>query len=138
MHKGFLKTGALLAALAVILGAFAAHALRDLVSERAVATFETAVRYQFYHAFALIITGMLYQNFRFKSILWSGYFFIAGIILFSGSLYCMAIVQGMVQPGYKWLGPLTPFGGLCFIIGWVLLCVSFFRHKEVTSFSGKV
>jgi uncharacterized membrane protein YgdD (TMEM256/DUF423 family) len=138
MHKGFLKTGALLAAMAVILGAFAAHALRDMVSEKAVATFETAVRYQFYHAFALIITGILFQNFRFKSLRWAGYLFIAGIILFSGSLYCLSLVQAAVQPGYKWLGPLTPLGGLCFIAGWVLLCVGFFRHKEVTSFSGKV
>lgn len=138
MHKGFLKTGTLLAALAVVLGAFAAHALRDMVSEKAVAIFETAVRYQFYHAFALIVTGILYSHFRFKTILLAGYFFIAGIALFSGSLYCLSLVQAAVQPGYKWLGPLTPLGGLCFIAGWVLLCISFYKHKEVTSFSGKV
>lgn len=138
MHKGFLKTGTILAALAVVLGAFAAHALKDMVSERAVATFETAVRYQFYHAFALIITGMLYQNFRFKSLTWAGYLFIIGIILFSGSLYGLSLLQATVQPGFKWLGPLTPLGGLCFIGGWLLLCLGFFRHKEVTSFSGKV
>ncbi|MCP9753275.1 DUF423 domain-containing protein [Ferruginibacter sp. HRS2-29] len=129
MHKGFLKTAALLGALSVILGAFAAHGLKDMVSERSVATFETAVRYQFYHTFALFIAAIVYRDNRSRLVVWAGYLFIAGIVLFSGSLYGLAVVQGMVIPGYKWLGPVTPIGGVAFITGWVLLFLSFWRSK---------
>lgn len=127
MHKGFLKTAAILAILSVGLGAFAAHSLKGSVSERAIATFETAVRYQFYHVFALFITAIVYAKFPYAFVKWAGYFFIAGIIFFSGSLYALAFVQAAVQPGFKWLGPMTPVGGLFFIVGWSLLCISFFR-----------
>ena len=128
MHKGFLKIGAITALLTVVLGAFAAHSLKGTISDHAIATFETAVRYQFYHAFALLITGMLYKEFNFKTTIWAGRLFITGIILFSGSLYCLTAVQAAVQPGYKWIGAITPFGGLCFIGGWLLLMISFFRR----------
>ena len=129
MHKGFLKVAAVAGLLSVVLGAFAAHSLKDMISDHAVATFETGVRYQFYHAFALLAVGILYKDFKFKTMVWAGRFFIAGIILFSLSLYVLAIVQGMVQPGYKWLGIVTPFGGLCFIAGWLLLFISFFKKN---------
>jgi uncharacterized membrane protein YgdD (TMEM256/DUF423 family) len=128
MHKGFLRTGAVLAVLSVGLGAFAAHALKDMISEYAISTFETGVRYQFYHVFALMITGILYKDFKVRGMLWAGGFFIAGIILFSGSLYCLATVQAAVKPGYRWIGAVTPVGGLCFITGWVLLFVSLFKR----------
>jgi len=130
MHKGFLKTAALLGALSVILGAFAAHGLKNMISERSVATFETAVRYQFYHVFALFIVAIIYKENRSGLVVWSGWFFILGILLFSGSLYGLTIVQGMVLPGYKWLGPVTPIGGAAFITGWILLFLSFWRSKQ--------
>jgi len=129
MHKGFLKTGAIIGLLSVVLGAFAAHKLKDMISDHAIATFETGVRYQFYHAFALIITGILYKDFKFNTTAWAGRLFIAGIILFSGSLYCLSVVQAMVNPGYKWIGAITPFGGICFIAGWFLLFLSFFKKN---------
>ena len=128
MHKGFLKTAAILAALSVVLGAFAAHALKDLVSANAVSTFETAVRYQFYHVFALFITAIVYKDFPFGTTLFAGRFFIVGIILFCGSLYVLTFLQAVVMPGYRWVGAITPLGGVAFISAWVLLFISFFKR----------
>ena len=129
MHKGFLKIAAITGLLSVVLGAFAAHSLKNMVSNHAIATFETAVRYQFYHAFALLAVGILYKDLPFKTMLWAGRFFIAGIILFSGSLYALAFVQAAVRPGYNWIGAITPFGGVCFITGWLLMFIAFFRKN---------
>lgn len=116
MHKKFIMTAAFVAALAVILGAFGAHALKEKLSPESLQTFETGVRYQFYHAFALLAVGILYKDFTAKLLQWAGTLFICGIILFSGSLYVLTGVQSM-----KWIGAVTPFGGLCFIIGWLLM-----------------
>jgi uncharacterized membrane protein YgdD (TMEM256/DUF423 family) len=123
MHKGFIKTAAILGALSVLLGAFAAHYLKTQISDNAVNIFETGVRYQFYHVFALLAAGILYKDFPNKFIKWSGIFFIVGIILFSGSLYCLMYITGAVMPGYKWIGAITPIGGLSFILGWILLLI---------------
>ncbi|MDQ2720821.1 MAG: DUF423 domain-containing protein [Bacteroidota bacterium] len=130
MHKGFLKTAALLGAISVGLGAFAAHSLKGTVSDYAFEIFETAVRYQFYHVFALLITGILYKGFPGKLLKWSGKLFILGIILFSGSLYVLAFIKAAVMPGYNWLGAITPFGGLCFIIGWICLFLSISKKRS--------
>ena len=130
MHKGFIKTAAILGLLSVALGAFAAHALKELLSDYAVNIFETGVRYQFYHVFALFTAGILYKDFPNKFIKWSGIFFIAGIILFSGSLYFLTYVKGAVLPGYKWIGPITPIGGLSFILGWLFLFIGCFKNKK--------
>lgn len=121
MHKGYIKTAAILGALSVALGAFAAHTLKGAVSDYALEIFETSVRYQFYHVFALLAVGILYKEFPNKAILWAGRLFIAGIILFSGSLYILAAIKAAVQPGYNWIGAITPLGGLCFILGWIFL-----------------
>ncbi len=121
MHKNFLNIAAILGLLAVALGAFAAHGLKSYVSAQAVATFETGVRYQFYHVFALIAVAILYKEF--PSIKIAGWLFIVGIIFFSGSLYALTIVQAMVLSGFKWLGPITPIGGLFFIAGWLFLFI---------------
>ena len=126
MHRTFLKTAALLGAFSVAMGAFAAHALKDLVSEYAIGIFETAVRYQFYHVFALLAVGMLYERFGGSMLKWAGRFF---IIVFSGSLYALAVVKGAVLPGFNWLGPITPLGGLCFILGWVFLFISLLKKE---------
>lgn len=130
MHKGFLKTAALLGALSVGMGAFAAHALKELLSQRVLVTFETAVRYQFYHLLALALVAILYAAFPNKRMVAAGWLFIAGIIIFCGSLYMLCYVQATVQPGYKWLGPITPFGGLAFIAGWVMLFLATFSKKN--------
>jgi len=130
MHKTFLKTSVIFAALSVIVGAYTAHKLRGTVSDQAYYIFETAVRYQFYHAIALLFTGILYKQFPFKTTLWAGRFFIIGIFLFCGSLYILGWAKAAVKPGYEWLGPITPFGGLCFILGWVLLFIAFFKKTS--------
>jgi uncharacterized membrane protein YgdD (TMEM256/DUF423 family) len=121
MHKGYLRTAALLGAFSVAMGAFAAHSLKQSVSAYAVEIFETSVRYQFYHAFALLIAGILFKEFPGKLLKWAGIFFITGIILFCGSLYVLTFIKAAVLPGYKWVGAITPLGGLCFIAGWICL-----------------
>jgi len=130
MHKGFIKTAAILGVLAVALGAFAAHALKERISDYAVNIFETGVRYQFYHVFALLVAGILYKEFPNRFIKWAGILFITGIILFSGSLYCLMYIKGAVMPGYKWIGAITPIGGLAFILGWLTLFIGCFAKSN--------
>lgn len=129
MHKGFLKTAFILGALSVALGAFGAHALKDLVSQRVVVTFETAVRYQFYHLFALLFTAVLFKEFNNGWMKAAGYFFIGGMVLFCGSLYMLCYVQALVLPGYTWLGPVTPIGGVAFIAGWMSMFIAVLKKK---------
>lgn len=129
MHRRFLKTGIFIATLSVLLGAFAAHTLKNLVSDYALEIFETGVRYQFYHAFALILSGILYKEYPGSLLRWAGNLFLTGIILFSGSLYCLAVIKGAVIPGYNWIGAVTPFGGLCFIAGWICLFIGISQKK---------
>jgi len=123
MHTYFLKMAALLGAVSVAAGAFGAHALKQLLNDKYLAVFETAVRYQFYHVFALIAVGILFRDFPNSYLLWSGRLFCFGILIFSGSLYLMTMLEAMGQHGFKWLGAITPIGGLCLIAGWVLLAV---------------
>jgi uncharacterized membrane protein YgdD (TMEM256/DUF423 family) len=121
MHKRFLLTGAAFAALAVILGAFGAHSLKQIVSPETVNTFQTGVQYQMYHAFALLATGIIAAQYSGKLIRWAGTCFITGIILFSGSLYVLTLLKATDSVGLNGIGIITPFGGLFFIAGWVLL-----------------
>jgi uncharacterized membrane protein YgdD (TMEM256/DUF423 family) len=121
MHRGFLMTGFLFGATAVILGAFGAHALRQIVQPEAASVFETGIRYQFYHTFALIVTAILYEKFPGKRILFAGYFFIVGMVLFCSSLYMLTFLKATGYVGMKSIGLVTPFGGLFFIVGWISL-----------------
>ena len=121
MDKRFLSISFLLGALAVALGAFGAHALKEMVDERAIETYQTSVQYHFYHVIALAITGLLLRS---GTSVWykrAGYLFIAGIIIFSGSLYTMTFLKAAAVDGVNWLGAITPIGGLCFIVGWLCL-----------------
>lgn len=127
MYKPFLITAALLAAIAVALGAFGAHALKEKLQATELAIYETGVRYQFYHVFALLITGILYASFSNNSMLWSGRLFIAGIVLFSGSLYALTYILSTGQDQWKWIGAITPIGGLCFISGWIMMVMSIIK-----------
>ena len=122
MHKGYIKTAAFLGAISVMLGAFAAHKLKQIVSEQAVTIFETAVRYQFYHVFALALTAVMYKDFPNKLISASGILFMLGILFFSGSLYILTYITANNIIGLDWIGAITPIGGLFFIVGW--LCLS--------------
>ena len=110
MHKGFLVTASIFGALSVVLGAFGAHALKKIVSPESVATFETGVRYQFYHTFALLAVAILYQSFPGKWMTGAGWLFIVGIILFSGSLYALTALKATNAVGLRGIGIITPFG----------------------------
>ena len=125
MHKGFLKLAFLFAATAVMLGSFGAHGLKKIISETSLQTFETGVRYQFYHAFGLMIAAILFKDFQQKRTRIACWLFIDGIILFSGSLYLLAITEGK----YPFIGAFTPIGGVCFIVGWILLFASASNKK---------
>ncbi len=130
MHKSFLKAGAITAALSVALGAFAAHGLKSVVNTEALAIFETAVRYQFYHAFALLLAGILSNYFFGRLIIWAGNLFLAGIIIFCGSLYLLVYFKTVAGSSYNWIGAITPFGGICFIMGWIFLYCSFLKKYD--------
>ena len=129
MQKGFLITAAVLGALSVILGAFAAHGLKETVSPDQLSIFETGVRYQFYHVFALLAVGILYKEFPNNFLHWAGYLFCFGILFFSGSLYFLTLFNGVVQPAFRWLYLITPLGGLCFIAGWLLLATAIIKKN---------
>jgi uncharacterized membrane protein YgdD (TMEM256/DUF423 family) len=118
MDKTFLLVGGLAGFFAVALGAFGAHALRARLSPEMLAVFETGVRYQMYHAVAIILVGLIVARFDGWLIRTAGWSFAAGIILFSGSLYALAL------SGVTVLGAVTPFGGLAFLLGWGLLIVA--------------
>lgn len=123
MHKAFLRTAAISGALAVALGAFGAHGLKKILNAELLQVFETAVRYQFYHVFALLAVAMLYKEFPGKFMQWAGRLFITGMVLFSGSLYLLCYVKHS-QLSLNWIGAVTPFGGAAFIAGWLLLFVA--------------
>lgn len=129
MHKGFLQWAALLGALSVALGAFAAHGLKKVFGPNELQVFETAVRYQFYHVFALLFTGIIYKEFTNRFMLLAGRLFISGIVVFSGSLYLLSYTQSMGMEQFKWLGAITPLGGTAFIAGWVCLFVAVYGKK---------
>lgn len=120
-----LVAGAFLALLAVMAGAFGAHGLRNLVSERGLEVFQTAVTYQIYHSIALVLLALLAgQGLPRKLLGWSAGFFLAGILLFSGSLYLLVLTD------IRWIGPITPIGGVCFMVGWALLITSGLRRNK--------
>ncbi len=122
MHKLFLLTASISGALAVSLGAFGAHALKAKLSASGLlSTYETAVAYHFYHTMALLAIGLLAMKFPSATLNWSGYAMIAGLVIFSGSLYVLCL------SGVRWLGAITPIGGLALIAGWVLLFVAVWR-----------
>ena len=121
----FLATAAIFGGLSVIGGAFASHALKDKLTDRALAIFETGARYQMYHALALLLVALLLsraeQSQTFFAV--AGWAFIAGTIIFSGSLYALSLTN------IKWLGAITPLGGVAFIVGWICLAVAAFSFK---------
>jgi uncharacterized membrane protein YgdD (TMEM256/DUF423 family) len=123
MNKSYLKTAFILGAITIALGAFGAHALDGKVADKAIKTFETAVRYQFYHVIALALAGILYRDFRNKWIKTAGLLFGLGMLLFCGSLYLLTYSTATVSPNFKWVGPITPLGGVFFIAGWTCLAL---------------
>ena len=112
MDRTFLALGSLLAGIAVAAGAFGAHALRARLSPADLATFETGARYQMYHALALLAVAWVAQQWPGPLPRAAGWLFVAGIVVFSGSLYTLVLT------GQRWLGAVTPLGGVAFIVGW--------------------
>ena len=116
MDKTFFTIGSICCGLAVGLGAFGAHALRARLDAADLAIFETGVRYQFYHGLALLVLALASQWLAKSSVTpWVGGLFCAGILLFSGSLYLLVLTNT------RWLGAVTPLGGVCFLLGWAAL-----------------
>jgi uncharacterized membrane protein YgdD (TMEM256/DUF423 family) len=128
MHKLFLSVGALLGGVAVALGAFGAHGLKKIVSTEAVNTFQTGVQYQMYHALALLAVAIIYERFPNRLMTWAGLSFCIGILLFSGSLYLLTLLKATGKVGMEGVGIITPFGGLFFIAGWLLLFLGVMRN----------
>lgn len=111
----FIAVGATLGLIAVAAGAFGAHALRSRLAPDLLATFETAVRYQMYHAVALIGLGLVADRWPAPQIGWAGWLLVVGTVIFSGSLYVLTLT------GTRWWGAVTPFGGVCLVAGWACL-----------------
>lgn len=116
--RWIVAAGATLAGLSVAAGAFAAHALQRRLSAELIGTFQTGARYQMYHALALVLVGILWSRLGGTALGTSAIAFITGIVLFSGSLYALAF------SGPRWLGPVTPLGGVAFLLGWGALVVA--------------
>ena len=124
MTNLIIPLGAFNAFLAVAAGAFAAHGLKDILSIEYLNTFKTAADYQMMHGIGLILIGILNKQDTNRSNIAAAAFMLAGIILFSGSLYALTLT------GTKWLGIVTPFGGLCFLIAWLTLGFNYLLKKE--------
>jgi uncharacterized membrane protein YgdD (TMEM256/DUF423 family) len=121
MTRVFFVLGSLSACLAVALGAFAAHGLRDRVSAELLTTFETGARYHMYHALALIAVAWASARGSGGAATAAGWLFVVGTVLFSGSLYLLALT------GQRWLGAITPLGGASFVLGWLALALAAWR-----------
>ena len=128
MTRLFLASGAIFGGLSVAAGAFASHALKTQLSERSQQIFETGTKYQMYHALALILVALLLSHTEGGDTLMgaAGYAFIVGIVLFSGSLYGLSLFE------LKWFGPITPLGGVAFVVGWGCLALAAFKSTPVS------
>jgi uncharacterized membrane protein YgdD (TMEM256/DUF423 family) len=115
MERFFVLAGALFGFLGVALGAFGAHALEARLEPRDLATFETAVRYQMYHALALVGVGWVLTRWPGAGAVLAGWAFVVGVLVFSGSLYLLVLT------GARWWGAVTPFGGVALLVGWAAL-----------------
>lgn len=123
MARTFLLLGSLFMFLGVAIGAFAAHSLKSKLSPELFAIFEVGVRYHIYHALGLIAVGLLSRLYPQLSFTSTGWLLTAGIVIFSGSLYALSIT------GTRWLGAITPIGGLCFLAGWFWLAWTLWKSS---------
>jgi uncharacterized membrane protein YgdD (TMEM256/DUF423 family) len=118
MERMFFAAGAVSAFIAVAAGAFGAHGLRQHLAPEQLSVFETGARYQMYHALGLLAAGWAAARWPGSPANWAGWLFIVGTLIFSGSLYTLALT------GLRWLGAITPIGGLCFLGGWLCLALA--------------
>ena len=132
MNKGLLLFASLSGAICVALGAMGAHLFKEKISLESLQAYETAVRYQFFHTLAIFVVIFLHEKMNDKLLLLAGRLFIAGIFLFAGSLYFLSTrsLMGMDDSQMRWVGAITPFGGLSFIIAWLLIFFSALKIKK--------
>jgi len=119
----FLLFGAIGGFLTVALGAFGAHGLKQILSPGLLQTFQTGVEYQVMHSLALLATGLAMREYVHRAIVWAGWAFATGILIFSGSLYLLALTDA------RWLGAITPIGGTLFLFGWAALAWGIIRSR---------
>lgn len=124
MNRSFFALGCISAFLGVAVGAFGAHGLKGRLGAEMLAIFEVGVRYQMYHAFALIATGWAQAKWPCPAVVASGWLFVAGTVLFSGSLYMLSLT------GLNWFGAITPLGGLSLLAGWLCLAWACWRGQR--------
>lgn len=134
MQKRLLQFAGVSGAISVSLGAMAAHGLKSkletgLITETNLQAFDTAARYQMYHSLALLAMAFLIEKFHVKFISYAAWCFMIGIVLFSGSIYILSTSKLMGLENVRWLGPVTPIGGLFFVSGWLLLAFSTIKNK---------
>ena len=122
--KNLLVAGAVLMGMCVLLGAFGAHALKKSLSPEMLIVYQTGVEYQFYHSLGLLLIGLIGFHIQSKWLKWSGILLVAGIVLFSGSLYALSIT------GIKMLGAITPIGGFAFVGGWICMAVGILKSTD--------
>jgi uncharacterized membrane protein YgdD (TMEM256/DUF423 family) len=133
MHRKIFFWTSILGLIAVAIGAFGAHTLKDRLVPQEMESIKTGVQYHFYHVLALLATGLLYRSYRHPLISWAAIFFGVGILFFSFSLYFSAIStlsSAGVAGKEKWLNYFTPFGGVLFILGWGLLAIYFVKKRD--------
>lgn len=118
-------------AISVLLGAFAAHQLKEYLSPDILSTFQTGVTYQFYHSIALLITGIVQKRYPNDWLVWAGRLFVVGTILFSGSLYLLALLKSVKEVDLGAFALLTPLGGLLLVAGWIGLMLGIPSNKPV-------
>jgi len=130
MYKPAFLAGTIMAMLSVVLGAFGAHALKQIFSPELLQSFETGVRYQFYHAFALLLISLLPAYVSLTNLQTIYRCFVLGVILFSGSIYTLCLLKSTANIGLGGLGLLTPIGGLFMILGWFFLGKAGLRYSS--------
>ena len=128
MNRNSVLLGAILIVVGIIFGAFGAHALKEVLNSDQLASFETGVRYQMYHGLALLILGFNAEKFQ-SSLKVVTIFMLVGVVFFSGSIYLLAM-QSVMDANLRFLGPVTPIGGLLLIVSWGLLIVKIITNKS--------
>ena len=128
--KKILLLVSLLGALAVILGAFGAHGLKEVLPEQSLSSYNTGIRYHFYHVLVLFGLSILLKDKYNKWFYYASISLVVGIVLFSGSIYLLATKDAIGLTHYKWLGPITPIGGVFFIVAWLLIGLGAMKSND--------
>lgn len=130
MRNATLSLGALLAGITIAMGALGAHALKDILNATQLQTYETAVRYQMYHAFALLLIGILQNQYPQLTLSICKKLVLVGMVLFGGSIYLVLFLTHVAVPIPFWIYLITPLGGLCYISSWLLLAAKLYRISQ--------